>query len=148
RFLLGKARDRPHVLVGLAIAVANIDEVIRQTRSAPDPRSPRQHVLTREWPAADVADMTSLIDDLSHKVIDGTYRLSETKARAILDLRLQRLTALGRDEIGDEMKTLAGEINEYLSILSSREKLMGILRAELVSMRERFAVPRRTQIAE
>ncbi|MFN4274712.1 MAG: DNA gyrase subunit A [Ferrovibrio sp.] len=148
RFLLGKARDRAHVLVGLAIAVANIDEVIKLIRSAPDPQTAREQLMTREWPAADVADMIGLIDDLSHKVIDGKYKLSETQARAILDLRLQRLTALGRDEIGDEMKTLASEINEYLSILGSREKLMGILRAELVSMRERFAVPRRTQIAE
>ncbi len=148
RFLLGKARDRAHVLVGLAIAVANIDEVIRVIRNAPDPQTARDQLMTREWPAADVADMIGLIDDLSHKVIDGKYKLSETQARAILDLRLQRLTALGRDEIGDEMKKLAEEINEYLSILGSRAKLMGILRSELVSMRERFAVPRRTQIAE
>jgi len=148
RFLLNKARDRAHVLVGLAIAVANIDEVIKTIRNAPDPQTARDQLMTREWPAHDVADMIGLIDDLSHKVIDGKYKLSETQARAILDLRLQRLTALGRDEIGDEMKTLADEINEYLSILGSREKLMGILRAELVSVRERFAVPRRTQIAE
>lgn len=148
RFLLNKARDRAHVLVGLAIAVANIDEVIKTIRSAPDPQTARDQLMTREWPAHDVADMIGLIDDLSHKVIDGKYKLSETQARAILDLRLQRLTALGRDEIADEMKTLATEINEYLSILGNREKLMGILRAELVSMRERFAVPRRTQIAE
>lgn len=148
RFLLGKARDRAHVLVGLAIAVANIDEVIRVIRNAPDPQTARDQLMTREWPAADVADMIGLIDDLSHKVIDGKYKLSETQARAILDLRLQRLTALGRDEIGDEMKKLALEINEYLAILGSRDKLMGILRSELVSMRERFAVPRRTQIAE
>jgi len=148
RFLLGKARDRAHVLVGLAIAVANIDEVIRVIRNAPDPQTARDQLMTREWPAADVADMIGLIDDLSHKVIDGKYKLSETQARAILDLRLQRLTALGRDEIGDEMKKLAEEINEYLSILGSRAKLMGILRSELVSMREKFAVPRRTQIAE
>jgi len=148
RFLLGKARDRAHVLVGLAIAVANIDEVIRTIRAAPDPQTAREQLMTREWPAADVADMITLIDDLSHKVIGGTYRLSETQARAILDLRLQRLTALGRDEIGDEMKKLAGEINEYLAILGSRDKLMTLLREELVSVRERFAVPRRTQIAE
>lgn len=148
RFLLGKARDRAHVLVGLAIAVANIDEVIKTIRSAPDPQTARDQLMTREWPASDVADMIGLIDDLSHKVIDGKYKLSETQARAILDLRLQRLTALGRDEIGDEMKKLAVEINEYLSILGSRDKLMGILRSELASMREKFAVPRRTQIAE
>lgn len=148
RFLLNKARDRAHVLVGLAIAVANIDEVIKTIRNAPDPQTARDQLMTREWPAHDVADMIGLIDDLSHKVIDGKYKLSETQARAILDLRLQRLTALGRDEIADEMKTLATEINEYLSILGNREKLMGILRAELVSVRERFSVPRRTQIAE
>ena len=148
RFLLGKARDRAHVLVGLAIAVANIDEVIRLIRAAPDPQTAREQLMERHWPAADVADMIMLIDDLSHKVIDGTYRLSETQARAILDLRLQRLTALGRDEIGDEMKGLTAQINEYLTILGSREKLMAMLRAELVQMRERFATPRRTQIVD
>ncbi|HLT78402.1 MAG TPA: DNA gyrase subunit A, partial [Ferrovibrio sp.] len=148
RFLLGKARDRAHVLVGLAIAVANIDEVIRLIRAAPDPQTAREQLMAREWPADDVADMIALIDDLSHKVIDGKYRLSETQARAILDLRLQRLTALGRDEIGDEMKQLAAEINEYLEILGSREKLMGILRAELVAVRDRFATPRKTEIVE
>ncbi|WP_298721294.1 DNA gyrase subunit A [uncultured Ferrovibrio sp.] len=148
RYLLGKARDRAHVLVGLAIAVANIDAVIALIRAAPNPQVAREQLMERDWEASDVADMIALIDDPSHRVIDGKYKLSETQARAILDLRLHRLTALGRDEIGDEMKKLADEINEYLSILGSREKLMGILRSELVAIKERFATPRRTEIVD
>ncbi|HEX6959451.1 MAG TPA: DNA gyrase subunit A [Ferrovibrio sp.] len=148
RYLLGKARDRAHVLVGLAIAVANIDEIIALIRAAPNPQTAREQLMERDWPAEDVADMITLIDDPSHRVVDGKYKLSETQARAILDLRLHRLTALGRDEIGDEMKQLADQINEYLSILGSREKLLGILRSELVAVRERFATPRRTEIVD
>ncbi len=148
RHLLGKARDRAHVLVGLAIAVANIDEVIAVIRNAPDPASAREQLMTRLWPASDVAAMIALIDDPSHRVVDGHYRLSETQARAILDLRLQRLTALGRDEIGDEMKELADQINEYLALLGDRTKLMAMLRSELVAARDRFAVPRRTEIQD
>ncbi|WP_374630431.1 DNA gyrase subunit A [Ferrovibrio sp.] len=148
RFLLAKARDRAHVLVGLAIAVANIDEVIALIRAAPDPATAREQLMTRLWPASDVASMIALIDDPSHRVEDGHYRLSETQARAILDLRLQRLTALGRDEIAEEMAKLAAEINEYLSILGDRVKLMGLLRGELVAVRERFATPRRTEIQD
>ena len=148
RFLLAKARDRAHVLVGLAIAVANIDEVIALIRAAPDPATAREQLMTRLWPASDVAAMIALIDDPSYRVEDGHYRLSETQARAILDLRLQRLTALGRDEIAEEMAKLAAEINEYLSILGDRVKLMALLRGELVAVRERFATPRRTEIQD
>ncbi|MBP7065518.1 DNA gyrase subunit A [Ferrovibrio sp.] len=148
RFLLNKARDRAHVLVGLAIAVANIDEVIAVIRAAPDPASAREKLMTRLWPASDVASMIALIDDPSHRVVDGHYRLSETQARAILDLRLQRLTALGRDEIGDEMQQLAVQINEYLALLADRSKLMALLRGELVAVRDRFSVPRRTEIQD
>jgi len=148
RFLLNKARDRAHVLVGLAIAVANIDEVIALIRAAPDPASAREQLMERNWPAADVADMIMLIDDPSHRVIDGHYRLSETQARAILDLRLQRLTALGRGEIEGEMAELAEQINGYLELLGDRAKLMALLRAELVSVRERFSTPRRTEIQD
>ncbi|MGK2739725.1 DNA gyrase subunit A [Tepidicaulis sp. LMO-SS28] len=149
KFELGKARDRAHVLVGLAVAVANIDEVIHLIRTAPDPQSARDALMTRDWPAGDVAPLIKLIDDPRHKINeDGTFRLSETQARAILDLRLQRLTALGRDEVGDELTQLGGKIEEYLSILASRAKVMEIIRDELTVIRDEFADPRRTVIAE
>lgn len=148
RHLLGKARDRAHVLVGLAIAVANIDEMIRIIRAAPDPAAARTELMDRDWPAADVRGLVELIDDPTHKVIEGRYRLSDTQARAILDLRLNRLTALGNDEIGDELKGLGEKIADYLDVLSSRARLMDILREELADVRERFATPRRTEILE
>jgi DNA gyrase subunit A len=146
KHLLAKARERAHVLAGLAIAVANIDEVIQLIRAAPDPASARQALLARDWPASDVAATIQLIDDPSHRVVDGRYRLSETQARAILDLRLQRLTALGRDEIGQEMLGIGAEIEDYLDILRNHERLKGIVRAELMTAREAFANPRRTEI--
>ncbi len=112
---------RAHVLVGLAIAVANIDEVIRLIRTAPDPQTARDQLMERRWPAGDVAPLIELIDDPRHKLNeDGTYNLSEEQARAILDLRLQRLTALGRDEIADELHKIGEEITDYLDILASR----------------------------
>ncbi|MDF1721677.1 MAG: DNA gyrase subunit A [Minwuia sp.] len=148
RHLLGKARDRAHVLVGLAIAVANIDEMIRIIRAAPDPAAARTELMDRDWPAEDVRGLVALIDDPTHKVVDGRYRLSDTQARAILDLRLNRLTALGNDEIGDELKGLGEKIADYLDVLSSRARLMDILREELADVRERFATPRRTEILE
>ncbi|MBB3809865.1 DNA gyrase subunit A [Pseudochelatococcus contaminans] len=149
RFLLNKARDRAHVLVGLAIAVANIDEVIRLIRTSPDPNSAREALMARDWPARDVESLIVLIADPRHLVQDdGTYRLSETQARAILDLRLQRLTALGRDEIADELNKLAAEIEDYLDILRSRVRIMGIVRDELTAVRDAFATPRRTEIAD
>ncbi|ODN70138.1 DNA gyrase subunit A [Methylobrevis pamukkalensis] len=149
KFLLAKARDRAHVLVGLAIAVANIDEVIRLIRSAPDPATARAQLMERAWPAADIEPLIRLIDDPRHTVSeDGTYHLSEEQARAILDLRLQRLTALGRDEIAEELEKLAAEITDYLDILRSRERVQNIIRAELANIREMFATPRRTEIIE
>jgi len=148
KFELGKARDRAHVLVGLAIAVANIDEVIAMIRGAKDPAAARAALTGRDWPAEDVASLIALIDEPGRRVEDGVYRLSDEQARAILELRLQRLTALGRDEIGDELKELAAKIIDFLEILRSRERLMGILRAELVEMKEKFATPRRTVIEE
>ncbi len=149
KFLLGKARDRAHVLCGLAIAVANIDEVIRLIRTAPDPNTAREQLMGRNWPAGDIAPLVALVDDPRHKLgPDGTYRLSETQARAILDLRLQRLTALGRDEIGDELGKLASEIGDYLDILRSRERIMTIVKDELASARDSFATPRRTAILD
>ncbi len=149
RFLLNKARDRAHVLVGLAIAVANIDEVIHLIRTAPDPATARSLLMERHWPAKDVAPLVLLIDDPRHTVAeDGTYRLSEEQARAILELRLQRLTALGRDEIADELNKLGEEIRDYLEILRSRARIQEIIRDELIAIRDEFATPRRTELME
>ncbi|WP_407061664.1 DNA gyrase subunit A [Aureimonas sp. SK2] len=149
KFLLRKARERAHVLVGLAIAVANIDEIIKLIRHAPDPSTAREQLMEREWEAKDVAPLIRLIDDPRHRISDaGTYRLSETQARAILDLRLQRLTALGRDEIGDELNAIGNEIRDYLEILSSRVRVRDIIKEELTAVRGEFATPRRTQLLE
>ena len=149
KFLLNKARDRAHVLVGLAIAVANIDEVIRLIRTSPDPATARAELMARDWPARDMIPLVKLIDDPRHVVAeDGTVRLSEEQARAILDLRLQRLTALGRDEIGDELNRLAEEIKDYLEILRSRQRVFEIIKDELTAVRDEFATPRRTEIVE
>ena len=149
KFLLGKARDRAHVLVGLAIAVANIDEVIHLIRTAPDPASAREALMSRDWPAKDMGPLIALIADPRHGLSeDGTYRLSEEQARAILDLRLQRLTALGRDEIADELTKLGEAIADYLDILRSRARIQGIIREELGAVKEEFGTPRRTEIAE
>ncbi len=149
RFLLNKARDRAHVLVGLAIAVANIDEVIALIRTAPDPATAREQLMTRRWPAADVEPLIRLIDDPRHRINeDGTFNLSEEQARAILELRLARLTALGRDEIGDELNGLGKEIEDYLDILRSRERVRSIIREELEEIREQFGTPRRTEISD
>jgi len=149
KFLLNKARERAHVLCGLAIAVANIDEVIRLIRTAPDPNAAREALMGRDWPAHDIAPLIALVDDPRHTINeDGTYRLSETQARAILDLRLQRLTALGRDEIGDELSKLAAEISDYLEILRSRARIMGIIKDELTEIRNAYATPRKTQIVD
>src|SRR5262245_15438424 len=149
KHLLAKARDRAHILVGLAIAVANIDEVIRLIRAAPDPNAAREALMEREWSAADVASLMTLIDDPRHRInYDGTARLSEAQARAILDLRLQRLTALGRDEIAEELDKLAAEISDYLDILRSRARILGIVKDELAAVKAEFATPRRTVIVD
>ena len=149
KFLLNKARNRAHVLVGLAIAVANIDEVIRLIRTAPDPATAREQLMARHWPAADIAPLVALIDDPRHRMAeDGTIQLSEEQARAILDLRLQRLTALGRDEIAEELEKLAAEIRDYLEILRSRARILTIVKDEMMEVREQFATPRMTEITE
>jgi DNA gyrase subunit A len=149
KFLLGKARERAHVLVGLATAVANIDEVIKLIRAAPDPNAAREALMARDWPAQDIAAMITLIDDPRHRVSpQGTYRLSAEQAKAILDLRLQRLTALGRDEIKEELDKLAAEIADYLDILRSRARIQSIVKDELRAVKEEFATPRRTAITE
>jgi DNA gyrase subunit A len=149
KHLLGKSRDRAHVLVGLAIAVANIDEVIRVIRNAPSPADAKDQLMARDWPAKDMAPLIELIADPRHKLnADGSYRLSEEQAKAILELRLARLTALGREEIGDELKKIAEEIKDYLAILSSRNRIIDIIKGELTSIRNEFSVPRRTEIID
>jgi DNA gyrase subunit A len=149
KFLLNKARDRAHILVGLALAVANIDEVIRLIRAAPDPGAAREALMAREWPAATVAALMELIDDPRHRMLpNGTAKFSAEQAKAILDLRLQRLTALGRDEIKDELDKLAAEISDYLDILRSRARIQSIVKNELAAVKEQFATPRRTIIID
>jgi DNA gyrase subunit A len=149
KFLLNKARDRAHILVGLAIAVANIDEIIRVIRTSPDPNTARDTLMSRDWPAKDVAAMITLIDDPRHRLAeDGTARLSLEQAKAILDLRLQRLTALGREEISEELDKLAVEINDYLDILRSRARVQAIIKTELADVKSEFATPRKTVIIE
>jgi DNA gyrase subunit A len=149
KHLLGKARDRAHILVGLAIAVANIDEVIKLIRASNDANEAREALMAREWPATTAATLIELIDDPRHKVSSkGTARLSIEQAKAILDLRLQRLTALGRDEIKAELDKLAVEIADYLEILRSRARIQSIIKDELTKAKAEFATPRRTVIAE
>ena len=149
KYLLRKARDRAHVLVGLAIAVANIDEVIKLIRTAPDPQTAREQLMERRWAAGDVESLILLIDDPRHRINeDGTYNLSEEQARAILELRLQRLTALGRDEIADELNAIGAEIVDYLDILSSRARVQQIVKDELIAVRDEFGTPRRTELTD
>ena len=149
KYLLAKARERAHVLVGLAIAVANIDEVIALIRRAPDPATARAQLMERRWPAQDVAPLVALIQDARHVVADdGTYVLSAEQAKAILDLRLQRLTALGRDEIGDELNGLGDKIKDYLDILRSRARIIAIIKDELNEIAHSFGTPRRTEIID
>jgi DNA gyrase subunit A len=149
KHLLNKARDRAHVLVGLAIAVANIDEMIRVIRGSRDANEARDALMGREWPAKDVAAMVTLIDDPRHSVSPaGTTRLSAEQTKAILDLRLQRLTALGRDEIKAELDKLAAEIAEYLDVLRSRARIQTIVKDELIAIKTEFGTPRRTVILD
>ena len=149
KFRLGKARDRAHVLVGLAIAVANIDEVIKLIRASKDANEARDKLMEREWPANTAAELIALIDDPRHRMSSaGTARLTAEQTKAILDLRLQRLTALGRDEIKDELDKLAKEIADYLDILRSRARIQAIVKDELKAVKDEFATPRRTVIAE
>ncbi|KJS34427.1 MAG: DNA gyrase subunit A [Rhodospirillaceae bacterium BRH_c57] len=147
-FELRKARDRAHVLVGLAIAVANLDPVIKLIRAAPDPQTAKEGLMGRDWDAEDVAPLVALIDDPDYRVIDGRYRLSEAQAKAILDLRLHRLTGLERDKIHGELREIGAQIEEFLAILASRERLYEIMRTELVEMKDAYATPRRTALLD
>lgn len=146
---LRKARERSHILCGLAVAVSNVDEVVATIRASADAAEAREKLMTRRWPAGDILPYIALIDDPTHTANeDGTYNLSEIQARAILDLRLQRLTQLGVKEVTDELEELAGKIKEYLEILGSRERIMGIIANELREVKDQFAVPRRTEIVD
>ncbi|WP_114964476.1 DNA gyrase subunit A [Alkalilacustris brevis] len=148
-FELRKARERAHVLCGLAVAVSNVDEVVATIRASRDPAEARAHLMERRWPAHQIAEYIRLIDDPGHTVNeDGSYNLSEVQARAILDLRLQRLTAMGVQEVTDELQDLAEKIRDYLDILRSRERIMAIIADELTEVRDAFAVPRRTEIVD
>jgi len=147
-FLLGKAREKAHILAGLAVAVANIDEIIKLIRAAKNSVTARQQLMEHDWPAADVEPMIMLLDEPGRTVINGKYKLSEEQAKAILELRLNRLTALERDKIGDNLSDLGNEIEGHLALLASRKKLLELLRKELLEMRSQFATPRRSDIQE
>ncbi|MBQ0717906.1 MAG: DNA gyrase subunit A, partial [Sulfitobacter litoralis] len=148
-YLLRKARERSHILCGLAVAVTNIDEVVATIRSSADAAEAREKLMTRRWPAEQILQYIALIDDPTHTANeDGTYNLSETQARAILELRLQRLTQIGVKEVTDELEELAKKIKEYLEILGSSERIMGIISDELAEVKDLFAVPRRTEIVD
>ena len=146
---LNKARERAHVLCGLAVAVTNVDEVVATIRASSDAADARDRLMTRRWPAREIAEYIALVDDPTHRINeDGTYNLSDTQARAILDLQLQRLTQLGVQKVTDELQELAAKIRDYLDILRSRERILDIIRGELRDVRAQFAVPRRTEIVD
>ncbi len=149
KFELNKARDRAHILLGLVVAVSNLDEVVAMIRGSSNPGEARTRLLEKEWPTGEIAPYLTLVEavepDLGASA--GHYRLSEAQVKAILDLRLHRLTALGRDEIGDELKVLAGAIEEYLAILADRRKLYEVMRRELAEIRKQYATPRLSEIA-
>lgn len=149
KYELNKVRDRAHILLGLVVAVSNLDEVVAIIRGAPNPATARERLLAKEWPIGDIAQYIALVEAIEPSADEtgGTYRLSERQVKAILDLRLHRLTALGRDEIGDELKELAEAIAEYLSILADRVKLYGVMREELEEIRATYATPRVSEIA-
>ena len=147
-YLLGKARDRAHLLAGLMVALASIDEVIELIKRAPDTETARNELCGRDWPAAEVESFIALIDDPGHEVVDGNYRLSEAQARAILELRLQRLTGMEREKLADETRELADRIADYLDILGSSSRVNDVVLEELAAARERLDSPRRTEISD
>ncbi|SFP33755.1 DNA gyrase subunit A [Sphingomonas rubra] len=147
KFELNKARERAHLLLGLVIAVTNLDEVVKIIRGSANATAARMALLQREWPVAEIAPYLRLVEAVESERTGDLYRLSDLQVRAILDLRLHRLTALGRDEIGDELKALADSIAGLLEILADRVKLYAVMRGELQAIRDQFATPRRTQIA-
>ncbi|MEM6603620.1 MAG: DNA gyrase subunit A [Pseudomonadota bacterium] len=149
RFELGKARDRAHILVGLAAAVENLDEVIALIKGSPDPKTAKERLLEKSWQSGAMAQYIRLVDDPRYPLKeDGSYKLSERQAQAILDLRLHRLTALGRDDLSDELQRLAASIKDFLDVLSSRERVIAIIKDELALIKDKFATPRQTEIME
>ncbi len=148
RFLLDKARDRAHILAGLLVALASIDKIIQMIRAAPSAESAREALMTENWPAEEVAPFISLIDDLGHEVIDGKYKLSEAQARAILELRLQRLTGMEQEKLAEETKELSVKITEYLDILSNKNRMIEVILKELNEVKEKLNSPRRTFISD
>ena len=147
KYELAKARDRAHILLGLVIAVTNLDEVVRMIRASASPAEARAALIAREWPIAEIAPYIRLVEAVDTEVEGDTYRLSDAQVRAILELRLHRLTQLGRDEIGDELQELASSISELLHILADRRRLYEVMREELVAVRDAYATPRKTEIA-
>ena len=148
-FDLKKARERSHILCGLAVAVSNVDEIVATIRGSSDPAEARSKLMSRKWPAKDIIEFIKLIDDPIHPINeDGSYNLSETQARAILELRLQRLTAIGVKEVTDELQELAQKIREFLDILRSRDRIMEIISEELKDVKDNFAVPRRSEVID
>ncbi|MBP6030122.1 MAG: DNA gyrase subunit A [Sphingobium sp.] len=147
KFELNKARERAHILLGLVLAVTNLDEVVRIIRGSSSPAEAREKLLAREWPVAEIASYIRLVEAIDHEVEGDSYRMSEIQVRAILDLRLHRLTALGRDEIGNELQGLAANIAEYLAILADRVKLYAVMREEFQAIEAEFATPRKSTIA-
>jgi DNA gyrase subunit A len=149
KFLLNKARDRAHILVGLAIAVSNIDEIIKLIRSSKSPSDAKEKLMQKEWPAKEVKSLIDLIDDPRHSITKkGLCKFSDEQARAILELRLQRLTAIGKDDIENEMDELKKNIEDYLSTLKSKEKVIDIIKNELNEIKDNFSIPRRTEIVD
>jgi DNA gyrase subunit A len=146
KFELNKARDRAHILLGLVIAVTNLDEVVKVIRGSATPAEARETLSAREWPVAEIRPYLELVEAVEHVDVGETYRMSDTQVRAILDLRLHRLTQLGRDEIGSELKELATSIEELLAILGDRARLYGVMREELAAVSESYATPRKTEI--
>lgn len=145
---LGKTRERAHILAGLLVAISNIDPVIAMIRAAKDPVTARENLMAQAWEAGEVAEFIQLIDDPAHQVVEGKYRLSETQARAILELRLQRLTGMERDKLAEETRLLATKIAEYLALLGSKQNRMALMREEFIDIRDRFSTPRRTLLEE
>ena len=145
---LGKTRERAHILAGLLVAISNIDPVIAMIRAAKDPITARENLMAQAWEAGEVAEFIQLIDDPAHQVVEGKYRLSETQARAILELRLQRLTGMERDKLAEETRLLATKIAEYLALLGSKQNRMALMREEFIDIRDRFSTPRRTLLEE
>ena len=148
RFLLNKARDRAHILAGLLVALTSIDEVIELIKAASNTEEARTQLMQKPWPAQEVADFIALIDDPGHEVIDGHYKLSETQARAILELRLQRLTGMEREKLAEETRALADNITDFLDILSSQDRLVSVVLDELQQAHDRLAEPRKTEISD